>query len=95
MIFDDQKLWIFGDELMDMSLSMIQDGVDTCELVIAGKYEQMEWGLEVAEFIVRKDVSRLEYTGDFAAEILTSDLLAMLEEIRDARVWFEDKFGRN
>ncbi|GAA3524139.1 hypothetical protein GCM10022393_43470 [Aquimarina addita] len=76
-------------EIYQMTSSEIQDGIDSCTLAIDGKYEKMSWGLEVFELLIRKEISILEYHGDFVAEIPTKDILKMLTDYKNALKYFE------
>ena len=87
----DQKYWMFSDEIHQMDISMIQDGIDSCEGVMSGKFQEMSWGLEVSELIINKETSRLEYHGCFVTEIPTIEICSMLKEYLNSLKSFEKK----
>lgn len=89
---ENESLWIMIGELNDMTSSEIQDGIDTCVYAIEGKQTGYSWGLEVFELMIEKEVSVLEYHGEFVAEISTKDILKMLQDYKRALEYFE---GRN
>lgn len=81
--FENKELWIFNNEILDMPFSMIEDGIISCKRVMSGEYPQMSWGLETSELLIHKDMSTLEYHGNFVTEIPTMEICEMLEKYRD------------
>jgi hypothetical protein len=84
----ERDLWLFSDEIHQMDFAMIQDGIDSCQLAMNEKYEVLNWGLEVSELEIRKDISVLTYNSKFVAEFQTIELCNMLKNYRDALIMF-------
>jgi hypothetical protein len=89
ILFENKELWILNNEILDMTLSLIEDGVLSCERVINGEYTELNWGSEVSELLIRKESSTLEYHGKFVAEIPTVEILNMLKAYRDKLIEYE------
>lgn len=90
IIFENKELWIFNSEILNMDLSQIQDGINSCQLIMDEKYPEMSWGLEVSELLIHKETSRLEYHGEFVMEIPTAEIYNMLKSYRDKLVEYEN-----
>lgn len=91
--FEDKELWIFNNEILEMSFSMIEDGITSCKRVMNGEYPEMSWGLEVSELLINKEMSTLEYHGKFVAEIPTAEICEMLEKYRDKLKEYQSEEG--
>jgi hypothetical protein len=91
IIFENKEFWIFNSEIYDMSFSMIQDGIESCRIVMSGEYSEMSWGLEVSEFLIHKETTILEYHGKFVAEIPTIEIYNMLKSYRDKLQDYENE----
>lgn len=89
--FENKVLWIFNNEILDMPFSMIEDGIISCKRVMNGEYKELAWGLEVAELLIHKEISTLEYHGKFVAEIPTIDICNLLEKYLDKLKEYENE----
>jgi hypothetical protein len=89
--FEDQKLWIFNNEILDMPFSMIEDGILSCKQVLNGEQKELSWGLETAELLLYKEISILEYHGKFVTEIPTKEICEILEIYRDKLKEYENE----
>ncbi|MFD1605915.1 hypothetical protein ACFSJW_04865 [Flavobacterium artemisiae] len=89
--FEDQKLWIFNNEILDMPFSIIENGILSCKQVINGEHEKLSWGLETAELLVHKETSILEYHGKFVTEIPPKEFCEILEIYRDKLKEYENE----
>lgn len=87
----DQELWSLSDEIHQMNISQVQDGIDSCQLAIEEKYPEINWGLEISELVIKKDTSKLYYNGLFIRDISTTQLQSMLVEYRDALLIWNEK----
>lgn len=85
----DEQLHLMISEIKQMTMSEIQDGIESCRLAIEGE-EGLSWGLEVFEILLSKELSTLEYHSSFITEIPTKDILQMLIDYRNALVHFDD-----
>lgn len=90
---EDKELWIFNNEILDMPLSMIEDGIISCKRVMSGEYPVMHWGLEVSELFINKEITTLEYHGKFVTELPTKEICRMLEKYRDKLKEYENHEG--
>ena len=90
LLFEDENFWIMNNEINDMTPSEIQDGIESCRIAMKGDEEELSWGLEVFELLIRKEISILEYHSSFVAEIPTKDILKMLLDYQQALVYFEN-----
>ncbi|MCT4636871.1 MAG: hypothetical protein N4A72_04095 [Bacteroidales bacterium] len=86
---DNADFNLMFTEIYQMSLSEIQDGINTCSIAINEGKSGYSWGREVFELMVEKEISILEYHGEFVAEIPTKELLKMLQDYKDALDYFE------
>ncbi|WP_103867296.1 hypothetical protein [Aquimarina sp. I32.4] len=86
---ENRDLWIFTGEVNQMTSSEIQNGIDTCVYAMEGKQTGYSWGLEVFELLIEKEISTLEYHGDFVTEISTKEILKMLQDYKNALDYFE------
>jgi hypothetical protein len=92
---DDLDFQTFVSEIYQMSFSMIEDGIISCEKVMNSDYHEMSWGLEVSELLLHKETSILEYHGKFVAEIPTIEIYNMLKEYRDKLKEYEGTNSRS
>lgn len=93
LYLEEERYWIMSDEIFKMTLSEIQNGIDTCLSAIDGNQTGFSWGLEVFELMIEKETSILEYHGEFVAEIPTQDILKMLQDYKRALEYFENKYN--
>lgn len=87
----NQRFWCFSDEIHQMDLSQIEDGIDSCKFVLEGNHQEINWGLEISQLIIQKEKSTLKYNGLFEAEIPTIQIYNMLREYRDKLVIYENE----
>jgi hypothetical protein len=80
----DPELTLFFTELHQMIASQIDDGIYTCKQAIEEGKTGFSWGAEVFEIKVEKEISVLEYHGEFVREIPTREILEMLTEYKNA-----------
>lgn len=88
---DDRRFDTMLSEIYTMPLSMIDEGINSCQLVLNGEYEELNWGLEVFELSIKKDLAILEYHGEYVSELTTTHLLKLLKDYKDALVFLEKK----
>lgn len=86
---DNSEFNLMFSEIYQMNSDEIQDGIDTCNLAIEGK-TGFSWGWEVFELAIEKEMSRLEYHGEFVVEIPTKEVLKMLQDYKNALDFFEN-----
>ncbi|MCL1868142.1 MAG: hypothetical protein FWF72_04255 [Paludibacter sp.] len=85
----DEKYFTFVSEIYQMPFSMIQDGIDSCLLVMDEQYPEMNWGLEVFDLTIHKETAVLSYNREFVAEIPTKEIYDMLVKYRDKLTEYE------
>ena len=85
----NKKLWIFSDEIQDMTLSAIKDGVDSCEDVMNDVEPWLSWWGDISKLKIKKESCVLEYHGEFVAEFPTVEIYEMLKAYRDALIEYE------
>jgi hypothetical protein len=78
------ELRIFFAELNQMIASQIDDGIYTCKQAIEEGKTGFSWGAEVFEIKVEKEISVLEYHGEFVRGIPTREILEMLTDYKNA-----------
>ena len=83
LFLTEPTLWLFSDEIYQMTLSMIDDGIESCRRVMSDECPELSWGLEVSELLIHKVNSTLEYHGKFVAEIPTVEIYDMLKTYRN------------
>lgn len=81
---DDDRFNTMFSEIYSMSESMIDDGIISCQYVLSGQHEQLNWGLEVFELTIEKHIARLEYHGEFVSSIPTSEFMKLLQKYKEA-----------
>lgn len=87
----DQKFWVLSDEINRMDRDHLQDGIDSCELVMTGKHIELWWGLDIAGLKLKKDISILEHNLSFVAEIPTIEIHDMLKNYMNELIEFDKK----
>lgn len=85
---DDDRLRTMISEIKQMTISEIQDGINSCKLAISGE-EDLSWGSEVFELLLSKEKSVLEYHGQEICEIPTKEILQMLIDYKNAVKFLE------
>lgn len=85
-----ENFGIFFDEIMSMSIDIIQDGIDSCKMVMENIEDTLWWGAEVSEIEIKKDIATLTYHGEFVANIPTIELYKMLQKYIKAMELLEE-----
>ena len=89
--FENEELWIFNSELLQMDIQLIEDGIYSCESTIKEQNKGLSWGLEVSVLEIGKKSSILTYHGKFVAEIPTIEIYYMLMAYRDKLKDYENE----
>lgn len=80
----DERLHLMISEIKQMTMSEIQDGINSCRLAIEEEKEGLSWGLEVFELLLSKERSILEYHGQKICDIPTKEIFQMLVDYKNA-----------
>ncbi len=91
----DSKFNTFFTEIYDMPLDLIQDGIDSCNMVMSEQQDELWWGLEVSSVCIHKENARLTYYDEFVADLPTIDLRNMLVSYRKKLIEYEEENYRN
>jgi len=88
----DQNLWIFSDEIHQLSLSELQDIIDSCEDVMINKDDkELYWGWHVSSLDMKKETTTLSYNNQFEMEIPTIEIYNILKAYRNKLNEYENE----
>jgi hypothetical protein len=91
LYINDQKFWIFSDEIHQLDNSEIQDLIDSCSLLFDGAQIEMNWSWNISSLIMKKEKSVLSYNNSIVCEIPTLEIYKMLKDYLEVII----EFGNN